>query len=167
VLVLLITGIASTAQVVGVLLVACGVMLVRGLRHPDRTGLIYGVAIACCIAGYTVIDKHGITHAGPIPYLELSMLGPALVYAGFVARTRDLRPALGPPAFVAGIATFVAYAFVLAALERASAASVAAVRETSVVVASFLAVVVLKERFVASRLAGAVVVVCGIALLAK
>jgi drug/metabolite transporter (DMT)-like permease len=167
VLVLLVTGIASTSQVVGVLLVACGVMLVRGLRHPDRTGLLYGVAIACCIAAYTVIDKHGIAHAAPIPYLELSMLVPALVYSAAIARTRSLRPAIGPPAFVAGIATFVAYAFVLAALERASAASVAAVRETSVVVASFLAVVVLKERFVPSRLAGAVIVVAGIALLAQ
>jgi drug/metabolite transporter (DMT)-like permease len=67
---------------------------------------------------------------------------------------------------VAGIATFVAYALVLAALARASAASVAAVRETSVVVATALAAVVLKEKVSAWRFAGAVLVVCGVALLA-
>jgi uncharacterized membrane protein len=54
---------------------------------------------------------------------------------------------------------------VLAALERASAPSVAAVRETSVVIAAALAAVVLKERVGVLRLAGAVLVVGGIALL--
>ena len=66
----------------------------------------------------------------------------------------------------AGIATFAAYALVLAALERASAASVAAVRETSVLIATALAGLVLKERVGRVRLAGAVLVVGGIALLA-
>jgi drug/metabolite transporter (DMT)-like permease len=68
---------------------------------------------------------------------------------------------------VAGLATFIAYALVLAALQRASAASVAAVRETSVVVATALAAVVLKERVGPARIAGAVLVVAGVALLAR
>jgi uncharacterized membrane protein len=55
---------------------------------------------------------------------------------------------------------------VLAALERASAAPVAAVRETSVVIATVLAAIFLKERVTATRLAGAVLVVVGIALFA-
>ena len=62
-------------------------------------------------------------------------------------------------------ATFVAYAFVLAALERASAASVAAVRETSVVLAAGLAALVLKEQVTRWRFLGAITVVAGIALL--
>ena len=165
VLVLLATWTVSARQVLGVLAVAVGVMLVRGLRHPDRTGLAFGVAIACCIAGYTLVDKHGVEHAGPIPYLELSMLAPAIVYAGVVARVKGLRAGVAPPSFVAGIATFSAYAFVLAALERAPAASVAAVRETSVVIAAALAAIVLKETVTRWRLLGACVVVAGIALL--
>jgi uncharacterized membrane protein len=55
---------------------------------------------------------------------------------------------------------------VLAALQRASAASVAAVRETSVVIAALLAAAVVKERVSAARLAGAVLVASGVALLA-
>jgi drug/metabolite transporter (DMT)-like permease len=152
-------------QVLGICLVVAGVLLVRGLRRADAAGLSLGLAIACCIAGYTLIDKHGIEHANPITYLELSMLGPTIVYAGVVARFRDIRAAVSPAPVVAGIATFVAYAFVLAALERASAASVAAVRETSVVVAAALAAVVLKEQVTRWRLLGALVVVAGIALL--
>ena len=158
----------STAQVGGVALVVGGVLLVRGFARADAGGLAFGVAIACCIAGYTLIDKSGIAHANPITYLELSMAVPAVVYAGAVARVKGvaaIRAAVGPPAIVAGIATFVAYAFVLAALERASAASVAAVRETSVVVAAALAALVLKEQVTRWRFLGACVVVAGIALL--
>ena len=66
----------------------------------------------------------------------------------------------------AGLASFGAYALVLAALERVSAASVAAVRETSIVIATALAAPLLKERVGPTRLAGAVAVAVGVALLA-
>jgi drug/metabolite transporter (DMT)-like permease len=171
VLVLLVSVVAlrhgtSVSQVAGVVLVVCGVLLVRGFRRADAAGLAFGAAIACCIAGYTLVDKHGIEHANPVTYLELSMVVPTLVYVGAVSRVKDVRAAVRPAPVVAGIATFVAYALVLAALERASAASVAAVRETSVVVAAALAAVVLKERVTRWRFAGACLVAGGIALLA-
>jgi drug/metabolite transporter (DMT)-like permease len=159
----------SWRQAGAVLLVVAGVLLVRGVARADPGAVAFGLAIASCIAGYTLIDKQGIRHAGPIAYLELSMIGPTIVYTGAVLRVKGaaaVRAAVGPPAIVAGIATFVAYGLVLAALARASAASVAAVRETSVVVATALAAVVLKEKVSAWRFAGAVLVVCGIALLA-
>ena len=47
------------------------------------------------------------------------MLGPAVVYAGVVVRVKGgaaVRAAVGPATVIAGIATFVAYALVLAAL---------------------------------------------------
>src|SRR3954454_11069229 len=158
----------SARQAVGVALVVLGILLVRGLAHPDPVGLAFGVAIACCIAGYTLIDKQGIRYAAAIPYLELSMILPSLAYACIIVRVRSaaaVRAAFGPAPVVAGIATFVAYGCVLAALSRASAANVAAVRETSVVVAAALAAVVLKERVTRGRMIGACAVVAGIALL--
>jgi drug/metabolite transporter (DMT)-like permease len=162
-------GHGTTAhQAAGVALVVFGILLVRGLAHPDPVGLAFGAAIACCIAGYTLIDKQGIRYAAPVPYLELSMILPTLAYAGMVIRLRSaavVRAAFGPAPVVAGIATFVAYGCVLAALSRAPAASVAAVRETSVVVAAALAAVVLKERVTRGRMLGACAVVAGIALL--
>ena len=159
---------ASGAQVVGVCLVVLGIVLVRGLRHPNARGVAFGASIACCIAGYTLVDKSGIAHAGPIPYLELSMLIPTVGYASTVLRLKGaaaVRAAIAPGSIVAGLSTFVAYTFVLAALSRASAPSVAAVRETSVVIAAALAAVVLKERVGPVRIVGAVIVVSGIALL--
>lgn len=158
----------NARQIAAVALIVLGIVLVRGLRRPDAVGLLFGLTIACCIGAYTLIDKHGIAYAGPIPYLEMSMVLPTIAYASGVARVKGaaaVRAAVRPPVVIAGIATFAAYAFVLAALSRAPAASVAAVRETSVVVATALAAVVLKEQVTRWRLIGACVVVAGIALI--
>jgi drug/metabolite transporter (DMT)-like permease len=160
----------SAAQVVGVVLVGAGVLLVRGLtRPPDSQAVWFALGIAVVIASYTLLDKRGITHASPVTYLELSMIPAAAGYAAAILARRGtarVRAELGVPAVVAGCASFVAYALVLAALDRASAASVAAVRETSVVIATALAGIVLHERVSRWRVVGSVVVVAGIALLA-
>ena len=158
----------SWGQALGVCLVGAGVVLVSGFRRADRRGIAFGLLIACCIAAYTLIDKRGIRYASPIAYLELSMVIPSLVYFAAMLRWKGrnaLRAEVRWPTMVAGLATFVAYALVLAALRLASAASVAAVRETSVLIAAALAGVFLKERVGAERLTGAALVVAGVALL--
>ncbi len=155
-------------QALGVVLVGGGVLLVAGFRSADRRGIAFGLLIACCIASYTLIDKGGIRYASPLAYLELSMLIPSLVYAVVVLRWKGqsaVRAEISWPTCLAGLATFVAYALVLAALQRASAASVAAVRETSVLIAAVLAGVFLKERVGVERLSGAALVVAGVGLL--
>lgn len=160
----------STGQVLGVIAVGTGVFLVRGLaRKADTRGLLFGVAIACCIAGYTLVDKEGVRHASPIPYLELVLAGPAFVYlaAMLVARGRAaVRAEIRPVNGLLAAAGFGAYSLVLAALQLAPAASVAAVRETSVVIATVMAALFLHERVTRVRLAGSIVVAGGIALLA-
>jgi drug/metabolite transporter (DMT)-like permease len=63
-----------------------------------------------------------------------------------------------------GIGFVGAYALVLAALRLAPAASVAAVRESSVVLATAWLALSLRERVTLERLAGAAAVVAGVAL---
>ena len=160
----------SFGEVVGVAAITVGVFLVRGIgRGADRRGTLVAAVIAGCIAAYTLVDKEGMQHAAPLPYLELVLAGPALVYAAGLASARGrpaVRAELGVPAIAAGLAMFGAYAFVLAALDRAAAAPVAAVRETSVVLATVLAARVLHERVTLARLAGSIVVAGGVAVLA-
>jgi uncharacterized membrane protein len=161
---------ASTSwpQAAGVALVAGGIVLVRGFRAGTREGVAFGLVIGCCIAAYTLVDKDGIRYANPVSYLELTMVPPTIAYAAAVATTKGfgaVRAEANPAAVVAGLATFGAYALALAALQRAPAASVAAVRETSVIIATALAAVFLKERVGWVRLAGAGAVAAGIALL--
>ena len=154
----------SAGEVVGVLAVAAGVLLVRGFRG-SLGGLLAGALIAAVIAGYTVADRYGIHHANAAPYLMLVLLPPAVAYPLFVGRTRYAK-AFAPATVVIGVASACAYLLVLLALRLASAPAVAAVRETSVVIATVLAAVVLKERVGPVRLAGSVLVAAGVALLA-
>jgi hypothetical protein len=91
------------------------------------------------IASYTLVDKHGIVHSAPITYLELVFAATA---AGYLIPTwrsrgaRALQAAITWPTPVAGAGFFASYALTLAALSLAPAPSVAAVRETSVVIAA-------------------------------
>jgi len=152
-------------QAAGVLAVAAGVMLVRGLARGRGGDLALALAVGACIAGYTLVDDHGLRHAAPIGYLELVLVVAALPYAAVVGPAA-MRRALTPRAVLAGAMMFGAYVLALGALERAEAAPVAALRETSVVMAAVGAAVVGRSRVPVTRVAGACVVVAGVAAIA-
>lgn len=159
----------SVASVIGVVIVAAGIVLVRGIRGAIRTrDLVLALSVGACIAGYTLVDKHGILHANPIAYLEVIFAVVAAVYVTGVWRVRGaaaLRAAVNPRSLLAGVGYFGAYALTLAALRLASAASVAAVRESSVVMATGFLALTGRERVGLMRRVGVVAVVGGIALI--
>ena len=153
----------SAAEVGGVVVVAAGVLLVRGAR--GSRGAALGLVIACAIGAYTLIDRYGIQHANAFSYALLIMLPSALLYPPAVG-LRRVRATVSPRTLLVGVLSAAAYLLVLLALRRASAPAVAAVRETGVVIAAVLAAIFLHERVTAARYAGAALVVVGIALLA-
>jgi drug/metabolite transporter (DMT)-like permease len=106
-----------------------------------------------------------LEHADALPYLELVLIVPALAYASWVGRTR-LRAAFDGRAALAGVGMFGAYALTLAALRLAAAAPVAAVRETSIVIATLLGAIVLHEAVGRARLFGALAIAAGVAAIA-
>jgi drug/metabolite transporter (DMT)-like permease len=160
----------SALEVAGITVVAAGVLLVRG-AHPgeDVAALAMALGVAACIAAYTVIDKSGLRHAATIPYFEVVLATSGVIYAlGLSAArgTQVVRDGFSRWTAGAGIAMFLAYALVLAALRLAPAASVAAVRETSVVMATVLAAVILHEPVSRGRATGVVLVAAGVVALA-
>lgn len=160
----------SVAAAGGVLLVATGVILVRGLKsNGDAVALIFALGVGACIASYTLVDDHGVEHAAPLPYFEVVLLVCALPYAAGVAYfkgTQALRKATDRRSLPAGLGMVGAYVLVLEALERAEAAPVAALRETSVVMAAGGAAIAGHERVPPARIIGATLVVAGIAAIA-
>jgi uncharacterized membrane protein len=157
--------------VVGVLAIAAGVLLVGLVDLRTRVGtqidsphrdLLFGLAIGAVIASYTLVDSEAVEHADPIAYLALVVAPCALVYP-LVTKTR---PDLGVRTALTAAATFGAFLMVLAAFRLAPAAPVAAVRESSVVIAALLAAVFLHEPVGARRMAGAVCVAAGVAAIA-
>jgi drug/metabolite transporter (DMT)-like permease len=174
VLVLLVGVVALGADptgpvIAGVLLIAVGVLFLRGLKgRRDPTGFAAGLAIAACIAAYTLIDNSGVEHAGVVTYLELVLIPPALAYTAFILKTQGaqaLQAEINAGSLVAGLLILTPYWLFLHALRLAPAAPVAAVRETSIVLATALGAVVLHERVGRERWAGAVLVATGVAVL--
>ena len=158
----------STAAAAGVCLVAVGVVLVRGIKRGAE-GVPIALTIGCAIAAYTIVDKDGLQHAATLPYLELVLAPVALLAVPVAARRRGtaaLRAQLTVSTLVAAVASFGAYWLVLAALRRAPAPEVAAVRETSVLFAALFAGTFLRERVGVERFAGAAAVAGGVALIA-
>ena len=121
----------GAAEAFGVCLVGLGVLLVRGLGgRRESEGILFGVAVASCIAAYTLVDKRGVEYASPVVYLELGMAPATLGYLVLLLTRphggRRLRAAVRPAPAAAGLLSYGAYALVLAALLRAPAAPVAA-----------------------------------------
>lgn len=165
VFVLVVAGVAAWLQAVGVVLIAAGVLMVRGLRSREWRETSLSLAVGACIAGYTLVDKEGLKHADPLPYLELVLIVPAIAYASWIG-PRRLRVAFEAKPALAGVGMFGAYALTLLALRLAAAAPVAAVRETSIVIATLLGALVLHEPVGRVRLAGSVVIAAGVAAIA-
>ena len=155
----------------GVLAVCAGVLLLgatsshtyrvqsRGTRVRD---LGFGLAIAAVIAAYTLVDAEGVERADPIAYLALVVAPCALAYP-LAARTR---PDLSARSAATAAATFGAFLMVLAALQKAPAAPVAATRETSILLVTLFAAVFLNESLTKTKLAASAAIIAGVTAIA-
>jgi drug/metabolite transporter (DMT)-like permease len=160
----------SLLQAAAVLLVAAGVVAVGGFsRRAHLPDLGRALLIGACIGGYTLVDNAGLDHAEPLSFLVLVTLPTGIAYLTALAATRGMAPLraeVGPKTALMGLAMVSAYGLVLAALKLAPAAPVAAVRETSVVIATGMAALFLHERVGPVRALGAAVVAAGVVTLA-
>ena len=166
----------SAASWLGIVGIAIGVALV-GLAHPGealhhRRALWFAFANAGLIAIYTTVDGVGVrVNGGAARYVLLlfvldGFLYPALVWWRRSAAERTALIAYArtrwPMATLGGSASIGAYGIALWAMTRAPVASVAALRETSVLFAAVLGTVLLKERFGLQRAIGTGVIVAGV-----
>jgi drug/metabolite transporter (DMT)-like permease len=162
-------------RLAGVLVVCVGLVLlvgVGGRQLPThRRAVGFALATGVCIAAYTVADGLGVRRAGGalgyIAWLFLVEGLPLPLYAATRGRRR-LRGALRANlarGLVGGVLSLTAYGLVIWAQTRGALAVVAALRETSVVVAALIGSVVFGERFGYRRTVAAAVVTVGIVLI--
>jgi drug/metabolite transporter (DMT)-like permease len=157
----------------GIAAVASGVLLVGVSHRVDRRGILWALATGACVAGYTVVDAQGVRAAPTAAsYIVWIFLVLGVVIAGALAlwRGRDFVSALREqwrPGFAAGTLSIVSYGLALLALRLGATPRLAALRETSILFATVIAVVFLKERLSRGRAAGVAVIAAGaIALIA-
>lgn len=150
----------SAGQWLAVGLICGGVLLIfvdaagRGAAH--RTTLL-AVATACVIAAYTLIDGAGVRRSGaPAGYtMWLFALTGLAVAAPAWRQRRTLLPFARrhPSTLLGGGAMSVgSYGIALWAMTQAPVALVAALRETSILFATAIAALVLRERISRTRL---------------
>ncbi|MGA5816798.1 EamA family transporter [Kitasatospora sp. NPDC094028] len=162
-------------ELLGVLVICCGLIglaLAKGV--PGRAQLpALGAAAGTgvMIAVYTVLDGSGVRHAGTVGgYVAWLFLlqGPVLVLVVGLRRGPGLltgvRPVL-PVGVAGGVLSLTAYGLVVWAQSRGSLASIAALRETSIVIAALIATVVFRERLGRLRMTAAATVLAGIVVL--
>lgn len=154
----------------GVLGISCGVLVLglnaHALKVPKAVG--FALANAVIIAIYTVIDGLGVRASGnALQYVATLFLLDGWPFALLMFATRGR--AVGvyarhrwPVATLGACASLGSYGIALWAMTRAPVATVAALRETSVLFAVLLGAWFLKEAFTPRRALGTCVIVAGV-----
>jgi phosphonate utilization associated putative membrane protein len=155
----------------GVLGVCAGVLALGLSRHAleARRGVAFALVNAFVIAAYTVVDALGarasgnplqyvaalfVIHGWPFALLVLARRGPS----AFLAYARGRWPL----ALAGAAASLLSYGIALWAMTRAPVATVAALRETSVLFAALLGTWLLKEAFTPQRALGTALILAGV-----
>jgi drug/metabolite transporter (DMT)-like permease len=151
----------------GIVLITVGVMFI-GVSHTlNRRALMWAALTGTCIAGYTVVDAQGVraapTAASYIVWMFM-LLGGGI--GGFFAILRGKSffvSAAGQwkPGLAAGALSIVSYGFALLALRLGTTPRLAALRETSILFGTVIAVIFLGERLTRLRYAGVIAIAIG------
>ena len=163
-------------QFAGVALICGGLasLVLAGRRagHHDRRAVLAALATGLAIASYTTLDGIGVRLSGSVTagytgwlMMTQSAVIPVAALAG--QRTR-LLGALRPVwhiGLLGGALSVLAYGLVLWAQTRGALATVAALRESSIILAAIIGSVFFHERFGRVRFAAALCVTLGIAVL--
>ena len=165
----------SRSELLAIALIGTGIMSLSLVRQQDgqhnARAAVLAFATGCFIAGYSLVDGLGARQAGTAVgfYSWLTIIN-GLVFAvlmslwqpGIVRRL----PREAPVAFLfGGSASYVAYGLVIWSFTHAPIALVTALRETSIIFALLIGVVVLRERLDLIKLASTIVTLSGAILL--
>jgi drug/metabolite transporter (DMT)-like permease len=133
----------------------------------NRRALLWAALTGTCIAGYTVIDAQGVraapTAASYIVWTFILLGGGIGTFfalwrgrAFFANLAHQWRPGLA-----AGALSIVSYGFALLAFRLGATPRLAALRETSILFGTAIAVIFLHERLTRLRLAGVIIIALG------
>ncbi len=162
-------------ETVGVLLVSAGIASLafekrlpgKGSRRPVVLAMLTGL----CVSSYSLIDGLGARRAGTaIGYAAWMFVFEGLPFAlgtAFVRRGEIVSMVRGSwrAGLIGGVISTVGYTIVIWAMSVGGMAQAIALRETSVIVAALIGIVLMKEGSGARRITAAVIVVIGNLLL--
>jgi drug/metabolite transporter (DMT)-like permease len=168
-------GTLTPVQGTGVLLVSGGLAALAlasgGLGRARLPALSAAVGTGLIIAVYTLVDSVGVRQGGDVlSYVAWLFLcqGPVLPLIALARRRgallAQMRPVLGT-GLAGGVLSMTAYGLVIWAQAHGNVATVAALRETGILVAAVIATVFFREPFGRLRLVAGAVALTGIVLM--
>lgn len=162
-------------QLMAVMLIGAGIMSLLAVRGHDglrnsKAGVL-ALVTSVFIAGYTLTDGIGarVAQAG-VGFYSYATIINACVFAVVMAVSKPgllgrIIPEAGKTLVIGGSASFIAYAIAVWGFTRAPIALVAALRETSIIVALLISVVFMKERLDLAKLVSTFVTAAGAVVL--
>lgn len=162
-------GVVIIAAAIGVL----GLTPWRRIVH-NRKAVLAAVLTGLTIAAYTLVDGVGVRRNGEaigyLAWLIALHCGSTVLAMAALRRSARLskpdKPAGWRLALLSGVMSMSAYGLVLWAQTHGALAAIAALRESSVVVAAILGAVLFREPMGRVRIAASVAVAAGVVLLA-
>jgi drug/metabolite transporter (DMT)-like permease len=167
--------ILSTGQLAGVLVISLSVasLTLQGSwwRHQQLKPVLFALGTGFMIGGYTLVDGTGARVSGNAPaYIAwlftldcLPLLAVAMLRRhGKIGSTLSAQWRTGA---IGGVLALSAYGLVIWALSLGAMAPIAALRETSVVMAAVIGTTVLREPFGMRRVLAAISVATGVIIL--
>jgi drug/metabolite transporter (DMT)-like permease len=162
---------ATPRQVAGIALIAAAMAVLVIGRHLARGALGWSLLTGFTIAIYTVIDAHGVRVApaatsyivwlfvvmGAVTFAMFALASRGAIFASVATQWR--------PGVVAGALSIVTYGLALGAFARGPTAPLAALRETGMVTALLIGVVVLGERVTLRRALAVLAILAGAGLI--
>ncbi len=165
----------SGAEILAVAIIGAGILSLAVVRRVDgaRNGQAAMLALTtgCFIAAYSLVDGLGARVAAtPLGFFGWLSLGNSVVFVAILTGRapgvlRDIATRGRRVFLIGGSASFIAYSLVVWAFTQAPIALVTAMRESSIVIALIIGVVLMKERLDLARLASTMAVLLGVVLL--
>ena len=142
------------------------------IAHGQR-GMLFALFTGLTIASYSLVDKTGVQHAHPLIYVYgLIGMQTLLLLPYIIARRRTAVAAAWRAGWMAvvagGFLNIGTYLIVLAAMKVSGSkvGYIVPLRETSIVFATVLGVLILKEQIGRIRIAGSVLIAAGVLAIA-
>ncbi|MGH6614735.1 EamA family transporter [Sphingomonas sp.] len=162
---------ATIAQIAGTAVIGIAMFVMIAGKHIGRQALGWSLLTGLFIAGYTVVDALGVRAApSPASYIVwvfvqmgavvVVMFGIVTRGAIFAAARRQWRPGV-----IAGVLWILTYGMALYALALGPTAPLAALRETGMVTALVISILVLREPVSRGRVIGVLGILAGAALI--
>jgi len=135
-------------------------------QSSTRFALLTGVIIA----GYSVVDKVGVSYVNPFKYIYLMFLLTAICLTPYAILTkrniiRDVWHHFKISIIIVGFLCLFTYMLVLFAMSLSKVSYIVSVRQFSLIFAALLGITVLKEQHGRQKIVGAVFICLGVVLI--